>query len=89
MRVSVVGARISGLSAAFELCNGGAEVVVYEKEVYLSGHLRTVAIDGIDLDLGFMVFNRVRTLSLALLDSFLFGSLGQNRVLRSNCNVYL
>ncbi|KAI0491367.1 hypothetical protein KFK09_025627 [Dendrobium nobile] len=59
MRVAIVGAGISGLSAAFELCNAGAEVVIYEKEDYLGGHARTVAVDGVDLDLGFMVFNLV------------------------------
>ncbi|XP_020581327.1 uncharacterized protein LOC110025272 [Phalaenopsis equestris] len=59
MRVAVVGAGISGLAAAFELCNAGAEVVIYEKEDHLGGHSRTVAVDGINVDLGFMVFNRV------------------------------
>lgn len=66
MRVAVVGAGISGLSAAFELCNGGAEVVVYEEEDYFGGHARTVVLDGVHLDLGFMVFNRLRTLCLYL-----------------------
>ncbi|PKA60610.1 Protoporphyrinogen oxidase, mitochondrial [Apostasia shenzhenica] len=65
MRVAVVGAGISGLAAAYELAVAGAEVVVYEKEDYLGGHARTVTVDGVDLDLGFMVFNRV-CLSLML-----------------------
>ncbi|PSS35629.1 Tuberculostearic acid methyltransferase [Actinidia chinensis var. chinensis] len=59
MRAAVVGGGISGLVAASVLVKGGAEVVVYEKEEYLGGHARTVTFDGIDLDLGFMVFNRV------------------------------
>ncbi|CAL5347478.1 hypothetical protein CsSME_00033801 [Camellia sinensis var. sinensis] len=59
MRVAVVGAGISGMAAATELAKGGVEVVVYEKEEYLGGHARTVTVDGVDLDLGFMVFNRV------------------------------
>lgn len=59
MRVAVVGAGISGLTAAFELAKAGAEVVIYEKEEHLGGHARTVTVDNIDLDLGFMVFNRV------------------------------
>ncbi|KAJ0963682.1 hypothetical protein J5N97_028804 [Dioscorea zingiberensis] len=59
MRVAVVGAGISGLVAAYELSKGGADVVLYEKEPYLGGHARTVNADGLDIDLGFMVFNRV------------------------------
>ncbi|KAM0945006.1 putative cyclopropane-fatty-acyl-phospholipid synthase [Dioscorea sansibarensis] len=59
MRVAVVGAGISGLAAAYELSKSGADVVLYEKEPYLGGHARTVNVDGVDIDLGFMVFNRV------------------------------
>lgn len=62
MRVAVVGAGVSGLAAAHELARSGdALVTVYEKEDYLGGHARTVAVDdgAVHLDLGFMVFNRV------------------------------
>ncbi|KAK6914135.1 hypothetical protein RJ641_021456, partial [Dillenia turbinata] len=59
MRVAVVGAGISGLTAASVLAKEGVEVVVYEKEDYLGGHAKTVTFDGVDMDLGFMVFNRV------------------------------
>ncbi|KAM7488473.1 hypothetical protein LguiB_025957 [Lonicera macranthoides] len=59
MRVAVVGAGISGLVAAYTLAKGGVEVVLYEKEDYLGGHAKTVTVDGVDVDLGFMVFNRV------------------------------
>lgn len=59
MRVAVVGAGISGLGAAYELAKAGVRVVLYEKEEYLGGHAKTVTVDGIDIDLGFMVFNRV------------------------------
>ncbi|XP_066397517.1 uncharacterized protein [Miscanthus floridulus] len=59
MRVAVVGAGVSGLARS-----GGARVTVYEKEDYLGGHARTVAVEDADagtvqLDLGFMVFNRM------------------------------
>ena len=38
----------------------GVHVVLYEKEDYLGGHVKkTVNVNGLDLDLGFMVFNRV------------------------------
>jgi predicted NAD/FAD-binding protein len=47
------------------LCS--ARVTVYEKENCLGGHARTMAVEDADaagtmqLDFGFMVFNRVRT----------------------------
>lgn len=59
MRVAVIGAGISGLVSAYVLAKEGAEVVLFEKDDYLGGHARTVTFDGVDLDLGFMVFNRV------------------------------
>uniref|UniRef100_A0A2P2LGT4 Uncharacterized protein LOC105129420 isoform X2 n=1 Tax=Rhizophora mucronata TaxID=61149 RepID=A0A2P2LGT4_RHIMU len=59
MRVAVVGAGISGMVSAYVLAKAGAEVVLYEKEEYLGGHAKTVSFDGVDLDLGFMVFNCV------------------------------
>ncbi|MCD7469746.1 hypothetical protein HAX54_008927 [Datura stramonium] len=58
MKVAVVGAGISGLVSAYELAKSGVQVVVYEKGDYLGGHAKTVTVDGVDLDLGFMVFNR-------------------------------
>ncbi|KAK8548667.1 hypothetical protein V6N12_061575 [Hibiscus sabdariffa] len=59
MKVAVVGGGISGLVSAYVLAKQGADVVLYEKEGYLGGHSKTLCIDGVDLDLGFMVFNRV------------------------------
>ncbi|CAN4091078.1 unnamed protein product [Withania somnifera] len=59
MKVAVVGIGISGLISAYELAKSGVKVVVYEKEHYLGGHAKTVTIDNVDLDLGFMIFDRV------------------------------
>ncbi|KAL5195677.1 Tuberculostearic acid methyltransferase UfaA1 [Glycine soja] len=59
MRVAVVGSGISGLASAYLLAKGGVNVVLYEKEDSLGGHAKTVNVDGVDVDLGFMVFNRV------------------------------
>eukprot|EP00262_Sarcandra_glabra_P015120 TRINITY_DN4593_c0_g2_i1.p1 TRINITY_DN4593_c0_g2~~TRINITY_DN4593_c0_g2_i1.p1 ORF type:complete len:678 (-),score=92.22 TRINITY_DN4593_c0_g2_i1:579-2612(-) len=59
MRVAVIGAGVSGLVSAYVLAKASVEVVLYEKEDYLGGHARTVTVDGVALDLGFMVFNRV------------------------------
>lgn len=61
MKVAVIGSGISGLGSAYVLANQGVEeLVLYEKEESLGGHAKTVRFDGVDLDLGFMVFNRVR-----------------------------
>ncbi|KAJ6430242.1 hypothetical protein OIU84_021617 [Salix udensis] len=65
MRVAVVGAGISGLVSAYVLAKAGVEVVLYEKDDYLGGHAKTVTFDGVDLDLGFMVFNRVSHIFLS------------------------
>ncbi|CAN8258363.1 unnamed protein product [Cochlearia groenlandica] len=60
MKVAVIGSGISGLGSAYVLANQGVkEIVLYEKEESLGGHAKTVRFDGVDLDLGFMVFNRV------------------------------
>ncbi|KAK7343997.1 hypothetical protein VNO77_13179 [Canavalia gladiata] len=59
MRVAVVGSGISGLVSAYVLGKAGVNVVLYEKEQWLGGHANTVNVDGLHLDLGFMVFNRV------------------------------
>ncbi|XP_050217003.1 uncharacterized protein LOC126667910 isoform X1 [Mercurialis annua] len=59
MRVAVIGGGVSGLVAAYVIAKAGGEVVVYEKEDELGGHAKTVCFNGLDLDLGFMVFNRV------------------------------
>lgn len=58
-RVAVIGSGISGLVSAYTMAKAGLDVVLYEKEDYLGGHAKTVTFDGVDLDLGFMVFNRV------------------------------
>ncbi|MQM15476.1 hypothetical protein Taro_048421 [Colocasia esculenta] len=63
MRVAVVGAGISGLAAAHALAIAGVEVVLYEKEESLGGaHAKTIAVDGLDVDLGFMAFKGVSSL---------------------------
>ncbi|MFS7992802.1 putative protoporphyrinogen oxidase [Helianthus anomalus] len=57
MKVGVVGGGISGLVSAYVLAKAGVDVLLYEKDDQLGGHAKTVVVDGIDLDLGFMVFN--------------------------------
>ena len=63
----MIGGGISGLVCAYELANSGVKVVLHEKQDYLGGHSKTVNYDGFDLDLGFMVFNRVIPLHSSLL----------------------
>jgi len=66
MRIAVVGVGISGLVSAYVLAKSGVNVVLYEKDDWLGGHAKTVNADGVDVDLGFMVFNRVNGLLLLL-----------------------
>lgn len=80
MRVAVIGAGVSGLVAAHVLAKEGVDVVLYEKEDYLGGHAKTVTVDGVDLDLGFMVFNRVSGFLTFLLFSNLFFWKSRNRL---------
>ncbi|RVW77276.1 hypothetical protein CK203_050134 [Vitis vinifera] len=58
MRAAVIGAGVSGLVSAYVLARAGMKVVLYEKENYLGGHAKTVTVDGVPLDLGFMAFNQ-------------------------------
>jgi protoporphyrinogen oxidase len=51
--VIVLGAGLSGLSAAYHL---GGECEVFEKEGYLGGHCRTKRVDGFNFDEGAHVF---------------------------------
>ncbi|MED6209220.1 hypothetical protein PIB30_052575 [Stylosanthes scabra] len=59
MRVAVVDGGIRGLVSAYVLAKEGVNVTLYEKEDYLGGQAETVNVQGLDLDLGFMIFNRV------------------------------
>ncbi|ESQ47478.1 hypothetical protein EUTSA_v10020040mg [Eutrema salsugineum] len=61
MRVAVIGSGISGLGSAYVLAkeDGIEELVLFEKENSLGGHAKTMRFDGVDLDLGFTVFNPV------------------------------
>lgn len=62
MRIAVIGAGISGLSAAWLLDRQGHDVTVYEQNDYLGGHSNTVDAPGHDgrpvaVDTGFIVYN--------------------------------
>ncbi len=62
MRIAVIGAGISGLSAAWLLDRQGHDVTVYEQNDYVGGHSNTVEAPGHDgrpvpVDTGFIVFN--------------------------------
>ncbi|KAL2347729.1 hypothetical protein Fmac_001729 [Flemingia macrophylla] len=59
MKVAVVGGGICGLASAHALAISGVNVVLYEKEDRLGGHAKTVNVDGVDIDLGFFIFNGV------------------------------
>lgn len=61
MKIAVIGAGVSGLSAAWRLSCEGDEVSLYEAGAYFGGHANTVDItlDGkrFGVDTGFLVFN--------------------------------
>ena len=61
MKIAVIGAGISGLSCAYRLVQGGADVTLYEAGSYFGGHSNTVdvTLDGATygVDTGFLVFN--------------------------------
>jgi len=61
MKIAVIGAGISGLSCAYRLVQGGADVTLYEAGAYFGGHSNTVdvTLDGVThgVDTGFLVFN--------------------------------
>lgn len=61
MKIAVIGAGISGLSAAWQLSRAGHHVALYEAGDYFGGHTHTVDIDvdgqRFGVDTGFLVFN--------------------------------
>lgn len=62
MKIAIIGAGISGLSAAWLLHRHGHDVTVFEQNHYLGGHSNTVDVVGNDgrsipVDTGFIVFN--------------------------------
>ncbi len=61
MKIAVIGAGISGLSAAWQLSRQGHDVSLYEAGAYFGGHANTVdiTVDGqrFGVDTGFLVFN--------------------------------
>lgn len=58
MRIAIVGSGIAGLAAADAL--GDASVTLYEAAPRVGGHVYTVDVDGIAVDMGFIVHNRER-----------------------------
>jgi len=58
-RVAIIGGGVSGLSAAWHLHENveNIQVELFEAEDRLGGHAYTMNVDGVDVDIGFMVYN--------------------------------
>ncbi len=61
MRVAIVGAGVSGLTAAYAIHQDGHEITLFEGEATPGGHVATVGLDAPDgpihVDTGFIVYN--------------------------------
>ncbi len=62
MKIAIIGTGISGLSTAYYLNEAGHDITIYEKDSRTGGHANTAHInydgENIDVDTGFIVFNR-------------------------------
>ena len=56
-RVLVIGSGCGGLGAAWHLNRAGWEVTLKEADSRFGGHANTIAVDGTEVDTGFMVYN--------------------------------
>lgn len=54
-RIAIVGAGVSGLTAAYRLKQRGAEVTIFERNHYVGGRTRSVRKDGFTFDCGALV----------------------------------
>ena len=65
--VCVVGSGCAGLAAAHALAKAGCRVLLLEAASHLGGHAETLSVEGVPVDVGFMVYNRVTYPNMARL----------------------
>jgi hypothetical protein len=68
MKVAIVGAGVSGLTAAIELEKAGAQVSIYDADHRIGGRLKTDIADGVPYDYGFQVLQTAYPLANEYLD---------------------
>ena len=66
MRVGVIGAGVTGLTAAYELSKKGHHVIVYERAPFLGGQASTFDVGGGRLERGYHHLSLAKLTSLIL-----------------------
>ena len=53
MRIGIIGAGMTGLTAAYHLSKAGHEVIIYEHAPFIGGHASTFTVQGTLLERGY------------------------------------
>ena len=59
MRIGIIGAGMTGLTAAYHLSKAGHEVIIYEHAPFIGGHASTFLCKGPYLNVGIITYSQV------------------------------